>query len=202
MLPVAALVLVNVDQAHWEQVRDDIQALPGLEFLAFTSGSFDMVLLVRVPDIHALRDIVLVRLHGIPHVRTTHTNFVLDEQRLPLPIPEPPAGPDPSDLRRGRRIRQNVSSSTACVDFPVPRLRTLPDMTSVSEPRAPSTRAAPPRSFSGSTMSNGGSATPAMLRSSSPSGFGFARRGVRRSGDRVARPDVVRAARRARSASS
>ena len=86
-------MLVNVDQAHWEQVRDDIQALPGLEFLAFTSGSFDMVLLVRVPDIHALRDIVLVRLHSIPHVRTTHTNFVLDEQRLPLPIPADDAGP-------------------------------------------------------------------------------------------------------------
>jgi DNA-binding Lrp family transcriptional regulator len=92
-LPVAALVLVNVDQAHWAQVRKELQALPGLEFLAFTSGSFDMVLLVRVPDIHALRDVVLVRLHGIPHVRTTHTIFVLDEQRLPLPIPDPPAGP-------------------------------------------------------------------------------------------------------------
>ena len=95
-VPVAALVLVNVDQGHWEQVRDDIQALPGLEFLAFTSGSFDMVLLVRVPDIHALRDIVLVRLHSIPHVRTTHTNFVLDEQRLPLPIPADDPGPSAS----------------------------------------------------------------------------------------------------------
>jgi DNA-binding Lrp family transcriptional regulator len=92
-LGVAALVLVNVDQAHWSQVREDLRQLPGLEFLAFTSGSFDMVLLVRVPDIHALRDIVLVRLHSIPHVRTTHTNFVLDEQRLPLPIPEDPPGP-------------------------------------------------------------------------------------------------------------
>ncbi len=92
-VPVAALVLVNVDQAYWEQVREDIQALPGLEFLAFTSGSFDMVLLVRVPDIHTLRDIVLVRLHSIPHVRTTHTNFVLDEQRLSLPIPATDPGP-------------------------------------------------------------------------------------------------------------
>jgi DNA-binding Lrp family transcriptional regulator len=91
-LPVAALVLVNVEQAHWAQVREEIQALPGLEYLAFTSGSFDMVLLVRVPDIHALRDVVLVRLHGIPHVRTTHTIFVLDEQRLPLPVPDPPEG--------------------------------------------------------------------------------------------------------------
>ena len=85
-------MLVNVDQAHWAQVRDEIQALPGLEYLAFTSGSFDMVLLVRVPDIHALRDVVLVRLHGIPHVRTTHTIFVLDEQRLPLPMPDPAEG--------------------------------------------------------------------------------------------------------------
>jgi hypothetical protein len=41
-----------------------------------------MVLLVRSPT-STLPDIVLVRLHSIPHVRTTHTNFVLDEQRLP-----------------------------------------------------------------------------------------------------------------------
>jgi len=85
-LPVAALVLVNVDQPHWAEVRDELQELPGLEYLAFTSGSFDMVILVRVPDIHALRDVVLVKLHGIPHVRTTHTIFVLDEQRFPLPL--------------------------------------------------------------------------------------------------------------------
>ena len=88
-LPVGALILVNVDQAHWAEVRDEIRALPGLEYLAFTSGSFDMVLLVRVADIHALRDVVLVRLHGIRHVRTTHTIFVLDEQRFALPITEP-----------------------------------------------------------------------------------------------------------------
>jgi Lrp/AsnC family transcriptional regulator, leucine-responsive regulatory protein len=86
-LPVAALVLVNVDQAHWATVRDELQELPGLEYLAFTSGNFDMVILVRVADIHALRDVVLVKLHGIRHVRTTHTIFVLDEQRFPLPLP-------------------------------------------------------------------------------------------------------------------
>jgi hypothetical protein len=40
-----------------------------------------MVLLVRVPDVVALRDVVLVRLHGSPHVRDTQTIFVLDEDR-------------------------------------------------------------------------------------------------------------------------
>jgi hypothetical protein len=43
-----------------------------------------MVLLVRVADVVALRDVVLVRLQGSTHVRSTQTIFVLDEQRLAL----------------------------------------------------------------------------------------------------------------------
>jgi DNA-binding Lrp family transcriptional regulator len=80
-LPITALILVNVEQNSWQEVRNDLKTLPGLEYLAFTSGGFDMVLLVRVPDIVALRDVVLVRLHGSPLVRDTQTIFVLDEDR-------------------------------------------------------------------------------------------------------------------------
>jgi DNA-binding Lrp family transcriptional regulator len=80
-LPITALILVNVEQSNWQVVRDELMALPGLEYLAFTSGGFDMVLLVRVPDVVALRDVVLVRLHGSRHVRSTQTIFVLDEDR-------------------------------------------------------------------------------------------------------------------------
>jgi DNA-binding Lrp family transcriptional regulator len=78
-LPITALILVNVEQNSWREVRDELKTLPGLEYLAFTSGGFDMVLLVRVPDVVALRDVVLVRLHGSPNVRDTQTIFVLDE---------------------------------------------------------------------------------------------------------------------------
>lgn len=80
-LPITALILVNVEQNSWQEVRDELKSLPGLEYLAFTSGGFDMVLLVRVPDVVALRDVVLVRLHGSPRVRDTQTIFVLDEDR-------------------------------------------------------------------------------------------------------------------------
>ena len=45
-----------------------------------------MVLLVRVADIAALRDVVLVRLHAVEGVRSTRTVFVLEEQRLPLDV--------------------------------------------------------------------------------------------------------------------
>lgn len=79
---VAALVLANVDQSRWRGVREAVMQLPGLEYFAFTSGGFDLVLLVRLPAISDLRDVVLVRLHDIPGIRTTQTIFVLDEARL------------------------------------------------------------------------------------------------------------------------
>lgn len=92
-LPVAALILANVEQHAWQEARDELLRLPGLEYLAFTSGGFDMVLLVRVPDVVSLRDVVLVRLHGSRHVRSTQTIFVLDENRLPGAALPGPAGP-------------------------------------------------------------------------------------------------------------
>ena len=79
---VAALVLVNVDQSQWRTVREAVVQLPGIEYLAFTSGGFDLVLLVRLPDIQDLRDVVLVRLHDIPAIRSTQTIFVLDEAQI------------------------------------------------------------------------------------------------------------------------
>ena len=78
---IAALVLVNLEQTQWREIRDAVLQLPGLEYLAFTSGGFDLVLLVRLPAIGDLRDVVLVRLHDIPGIRSTQTIFVLDEAR-------------------------------------------------------------------------------------------------------------------------
>ena len=84
---IAALILVNVEQNEWWSARDELLHLPGVEYLAFTSGGFDMVALVRVPSIDALRDVVLDRLHGATHVRSTQTVFVLDEQRRQVAVP-------------------------------------------------------------------------------------------------------------------
>lgn len=85
-LGVAALILVNVEQNEWRAARDELLHLPGVEYLAFTSGGFDMVALVRVASIEALRDVVLDHLHGATHVRSTQTVFVLDEQHRLIPL--------------------------------------------------------------------------------------------------------------------
>jgi len=81
-LPITALILANIEQHSWEAVRAECLELPGLQYIAFTSGGFDVVLIVRVADVVALRDVVLVRLHGSPHVRSTQTIFVLADETL------------------------------------------------------------------------------------------------------------------------
>ena len=80
-LPVTALILMNLEQKNWRAVHDALGDVPGVEWSAFTSGSFDMALLVRVKDVAALRDVVLVQLHGLKFVRSTQTVFVLDDEK-------------------------------------------------------------------------------------------------------------------------
>ncbi len=88
---VAALISVDVEQGSWKTIRADLAGLPGVEWVALTSGDSDFVLLVRVPDIAALRDVLLVRLQGMEAVRSTRTIFVLEEEHRPMsafPFPE------------------------------------------------------------------------------------------------------------------
>jgi DNA-binding Lrp family transcriptional regulator len=103
-LDVAAMILINVEQGSWPTTRDKVSRLPGVEYVAMTSGEFDFVLLVRVPDIAALRDVVLYRLQGMPEVRSTETIFVLDEERYPIGSAH---HLDPPRPRSGDRTRLN-----------------------------------------------------------------------------------------------
>jgi DNA-binding Lrp family transcriptional regulator len=79
-VPVTALILVNLEQKNWPSVHDALGEIPGVQWSAFTSGSFDMVLLVRMKDVQALRDVVLVHLHGLKFVKSSQTVFILDEE--------------------------------------------------------------------------------------------------------------------------
>jgi DNA-binding Lrp family transcriptional regulator len=79
-LEVAALIIVNVDQRSWRELRAELEQLPGAEYVALLAGSFDFVLLVRVADVETLRDVVLERLQAMEGVRSSQTMFILDER--------------------------------------------------------------------------------------------------------------------------
>lgn len=77
--PIAALVLVNVVQHAWREVGDDLRRLPGVDWLALSTGSFDYVLLVRAQDVDHLRDVILGGIQAIKGVRSAQTLLLLDE---------------------------------------------------------------------------------------------------------------------------
>jgi DNA-binding Lrp family transcriptional regulator len=76
---ITALVLVDIDQRAWRELTARLLGLPGVEYVGFTAGTFDVVLLVRAADMETLRDVVLEQLQAMPEVRSTQTSFVLEE---------------------------------------------------------------------------------------------------------------------------
>lgn len=86
-LTVAALILANIEQRSWPELLQGFTDLPGLEYMAATTGDFDLVLVVRVPDVATLRDGVLKRLQAHPKIHSTKTTLVLEDRaqapRLP-----------------------------------------------------------------------------------------------------------------------
>jgi DNA-binding Lrp family transcriptional regulator len=82
-LGIAALITITAEQHAWRDLRDVMLAMPEIDYFALTTGEFDMVLLVRAPDVETLRDVVLVRLQNLPDVNATRTILVLDEEIPP-----------------------------------------------------------------------------------------------------------------------
>jgi len=78
-LPIAALVMVRIEQHSWREIADRLWQLPGVEWIAFTTGEFDFVVLVRASDVDHLRDVVLMGFQSMPEIRSTQTLFLLDE---------------------------------------------------------------------------------------------------------------------------
>ena len=80
-LSVTALILVDIEQHSWREASERVMELPGVDYVGFTTGTFDLILRVRAADMETLRDVVLERLQAFPEVRSTQTSFVLEELR-------------------------------------------------------------------------------------------------------------------------
>jgi len=76
---ITAFVFMDIDQHAWRTIADRLMKLPGVEYVALTTGTFDLMMLVRAADMETLRDVVLERLQSMSEVRSTQTSFVLEE---------------------------------------------------------------------------------------------------------------------------
>ncbi len=88
-LGITALVLISGRQPAWRSLRRRLVSMPEVEYCAFTTGEYDALLVVRVPDVETLRDVVLERLQASEEIRATQTIFVLEELvKRPLVLPK------------------------------------------------------------------------------------------------------------------
>ena len=76
---LSAYVFLKITQQSWKRVRDQVLSIPEVDHAALVSGEHDIMLLVRTRDAASLRDLVLIRLQGMPEVSSTHTVLIFDE---------------------------------------------------------------------------------------------------------------------------
>jgi DNA-binding Lrp family transcriptional regulator len=78
-LATTAYVTLNLRQADWRRIREQLQALPGVAHIGLVGGEFDVILLVRARDNEDLRRLVLDEIQGMEGVLTTRTLLVFEE---------------------------------------------------------------------------------------------------------------------------
>ena len=78
-LATTAYVTLNLRQADWRRIREQLQALPGIAHIGLVGGEFDVILLVRARDNEDLSRLVLDEIQGMEGVLTTRTLLVFEE---------------------------------------------------------------------------------------------------------------------------
>ena len=78
-LHASAYVSLAVDQTSWQEVRERLAAIRGIEHIALVGGDTDVLLLVRARDNSDLRRVVLEELQAIPAVKSTRTALVFED---------------------------------------------------------------------------------------------------------------------------
>jgi DNA-binding Lrp family transcriptional regulator len=79
-LSTSALVALSIRQDSWRGVADDLRTMPYIDNFALLGGTFDVLVVVRVPDNRTLRHVVLERLQSIDGVQATTTWMVFEEE--------------------------------------------------------------------------------------------------------------------------
>lgn len=86
-LPITAHILVHYHIEQWyhkpdearEQLKKGLLKLPFVEEIKYITGSFDILLKVRMKDVDQLNSVLLDKLRHIPGIGQTETIFVLED---------------------------------------------------------------------------------------------------------------------------
>jgi len=75
----SALIALTILQDSWRGLSEQLKKLRYVERFTLVGGDFDVLVLVRTPDNHTLRDVVLERIHSMTGIRSSRTWLVFEE---------------------------------------------------------------------------------------------------------------------------
>ena len=87
-LPVAALVLIGVDQSALDELRASLDAMPEVEHWGLTMGSYDGFILARVASVDDLRRLLVDDLRTMPGITRTESVLLIEENGPRRALPE------------------------------------------------------------------------------------------------------------------
>ena len=78
-LTTSAYVTLAIRQNSWRDLKERLAKIREIRHMALTGGDFDVMLLVRAADNHALRQVVLEQLQAMPGVLSTRTFLIFED---------------------------------------------------------------------------------------------------------------------------
>ena len=74
--PVMAYILIDVELGNTDSVLKELKEIDEAIRIAVTTGEYDIVILLEVPDLEALYEITVNRVHKINGISATTTAVV------------------------------------------------------------------------------------------------------------------------------
>ncbi len=74
--PVQAYVLMDLEIGKTDEVLEQLRQIDEATVIAVTTGAYDIIVRLRVPNLEALYDITIHRIHTIPGIKETSTAVV------------------------------------------------------------------------------------------------------------------------------
>lgn len=81
-LKTSAYVTLTVDQRNWQELFEQLSAIPEVKHVALVGGDFDVLLLVRARDNQDLRRVVLGGIQSLEHVTGSKTLIIFEDHAV------------------------------------------------------------------------------------------------------------------------
>ena len=77
-MPVTAYIMIKANTGEADRLRDDIEALDGIEHAYIVAGDVDIIAKVSVESPGEVKDVAATRIQGISGVEDTQTYIAMD----------------------------------------------------------------------------------------------------------------------------